>query len=132
MRRFGDASTGFASGWMRVRGTRRRRGVDRGFVLSDHADWPDLLRTIEETGAARVLTTHGFTEPLARYLREERGLDAAHPAGAVRGRGGGLKRFAALYEALDRTTSTNEKVDGARGLLLLDARRRTRPGPSGS
>lgn len=70
MRRFGPASTAFASGWMRVRGTRRRRGFDRGFVLSDHADWPDLLRTIEETGAERVLTTHGYAEPLARYLRE--------------------------------------------------------------
>ena len=79
MRRFGNASTGFASGWMLVRGTRRRRGVDRGFVLSDHADWPGLLRTIAETGASRVLTTHGYTEPLARYLRElpGGGLDAA-------------------------------------------------------
>jgi putative mRNA 3-end processing factor len=76
MRRFGPASTAFASGWMRVRGTRRRRGFDRGFVISDHADWPDLLRTIAETGAERVLTTHGYAEPLARYLRE-RGLQAA-------------------------------------------------------
>jgi putative mRNA 3-end processing factor len=75
MRRFGAASTGFASGWMRVRGTRRRRGFDRGFSISDHADWPDLLRTIEETGAERVLTTHGYAEPLARFLRE-RGLAA--------------------------------------------------------
>lgn len=76
MRRFGPASTGFASGWMRVRGTRRRRGFDRGFEVSDHADWPDLLDTIEETGATRVLTTHGYSDALARYLRE-RGLDAA-------------------------------------------------------
>ncbi|HEX7184083.1 MAG TPA: ligase-associated DNA damage response exonuclease [Thermoanaerobaculia bacterium] len=75
MRRFGGAGTGFASGWMRVRGTRRRRGFDRGFEISDHADWPDLLRTIEETGASRVLTTHGFADSLARYLRE-RGLEA--------------------------------------------------------
>jgi putative mRNA 3-end processing factor len=58
-----------------VRGTRRRRGVDRGFVISDHADWPDLLRTIAETGAERVLTTHGYSDSLARYLRE-RGLQA--------------------------------------------------------
>ncbi|HSG41154.1 MAG TPA: DNA ligase-associated DEXH box helicase, partial [Thermoanaerobaculia bacterium] len=49
---------------------RRRRGFDRGFVLSDHIDWPDLLRTLEDTGAERVLTTHGYAEPLARYLRE--------------------------------------------------------------
>jgi putative mRNA 3-end processing factor len=68
MRRLGDLSDGFASGLMRVRGVRRQRGFDRGFVLSDHADWPDLLRTIEDTGAARVLATHGHAEPLARYL----------------------------------------------------------------
>jgi putative mRNA 3-end processing factor len=70
MRRFGDAATAFASGWMRVRGNRRRRGFDRGFVLSDHVDWPGLLRTIEETGARRVLATHGYSDTLARYLRE--------------------------------------------------------------
>ena len=70
LRRFGDASTGFASGWMRVRGNRRRRGFDRGFVLSDHVDWPALLRTIEQTGARRVLATHGYSDTLARYLRE--------------------------------------------------------------
>ena len=70
LRRFGDASTGFASGWMRVRGHRRRRGFDRGFVLSDHVDWPALLRTIEQTGAQRVLATHGYSDTLARYLRE--------------------------------------------------------------
>ncbi|GHG66158.1 ligase-associated DNA damage response exonuclease [Comamonas sp. JC664] len=76
MRRFGEYETGFASGWMRVRGNRRRRGFDRGFVLSDHADWPDLLRTVEDTRAKRVLVTHGHSEPLARYLREQ-GVDAA-------------------------------------------------------
>lgn len=70
LRRFGDASTGFASGWMRVRGMRRRRGFDRGFVLSDHVDWPGILRTIEETGAKRIFATHGYSDTLARYLRE--------------------------------------------------------------
>ena len=74
MRRFGTHETAFASGWMRVRGTRRRKGYDRGFVLSDHADWPALLRTVEETGARRVLVTHGYAEELASYLRE-RGYD---------------------------------------------------------
>ena len=76
MRRFKNSSTGFCSGWMRVRGNRRRRGYDRGFVLSDHADWPGLLATVEETGARRVLTTHGQSAALVRLLRE-RGLDAA-------------------------------------------------------
>jgi putative mRNA 3-end processing factor len=69
MRRLGELSDAFASGLMRVRGVRRQRAFDRGFVLSDHADWPALLETIEETRAARVLATHGHAEPLARFLR---------------------------------------------------------------
>jgi putative mRNA 3-end processing factor len=68
MRRLGDVSDGFASGLMRVRGVRRQRAFDRGFVLSDHADWPALLDTIRETGATRVLATHGHAEPLARHV----------------------------------------------------------------
>lgn len=75
MHRFGDVSTAFASGWMHVRGARRRRNADRGFVVSDHADWPALVATIRATGAERVLATHGFTDVLARYLNEL-GLDA--------------------------------------------------------
>jgi putative mRNA 3-end processing factor len=70
MRRFGDAAIALVSGFMRVRGERRRRSVDRGFVLSDHADWPALLDTIRETGASRVLVTHGYAVPLAQRLRE--------------------------------------------------------------
>lgn len=68
VRRLGEVSDGLASGLMRVRGVRRQRGFDRGFVLSDHADWPALLDTVQETGAARVLATHGHAEPLARHL----------------------------------------------------------------
>jgi putative mRNA 3-end processing factor len=75
MRRFGTHETALASGWMRVRGNRRRRSFDRGFELSDHADWPALLDTIRTSGAQRVLTTHGYAEPLARYL-VERGISA--------------------------------------------------------
>ena len=74
-RRFGDAATGMASGWMRVRGARRRRGVDRGFTLSDHVDWPGLLQAIASTGASRVWVTHGFTAPVVRWLQEQ-GLEA--------------------------------------------------------
>jgi putative mRNA 3-end processing factor len=70
MRRLGTVSDAFASGLMRVRGVRRQRAYDRGFVLSDHADWPALLRTAEETGASRVLATHGHAEALARVLGE--------------------------------------------------------------
>ncbi|MGN8158221.1 ligase-associated DNA damage response exonuclease [Salinisphaera sp. RV14] len=75
MRRFGEHRSGFASGWMRIRGNRRRRGYDRGFVLSDHADWPSLIDTIEATGARRVLATHGRTDVLVSYLRQ-RGITA--------------------------------------------------------
>ncbi len=74
-RRFRPLVSGFASGWMRIRGARRRRAVDRGFVLSDHADWPGLLAAVAATGATRVLVTHGNAGPLTRYLQEQ-GLDA--------------------------------------------------------
>ncbi|HZF98978.1 MAG TPA: ligase-associated DNA damage response exonuclease [Pseudoxanthomonas sp.] len=71
MRRFRRAQLGFASGWMRIRGNRRRRNYDRGFVISDHADWPDLFRTVRETGARRVIATHGNTDAIIRALREQ-------------------------------------------------------------
>ena len=74
-RRFGDASDAFASGWMQLRGARRRRSVDRGFVLSDHADWPGLQRAISATGAPRVIVTHGYEAVMVRWLREQ-GLEA--------------------------------------------------------
>jgi putative mRNA 3-end processing factor len=70
LRRFGEISTGFASGWMKIRGARRRQALDRGFVLSDHADWDGLLASIRATGAERILATHGHTDPLVRWLRE--------------------------------------------------------------
>ena len=70
LRRFGSQSTGFASGWMMVRGARRQRAVDRGFVLSDHADWPELLEAIGATRAETVYVTHGFIPELVRWLNE--------------------------------------------------------------
>jgi putative mRNA 3-end processing factor len=94
-RRFGTQSSGFASGWMRVRGARRRRAVDRGFVLSDHVDWPALLEVISQTGASRVYATHGYTHVLARWLQEQ-GLEAhplETPLQSRTGRGGGKKRI---------------------------------------
>jgi putative mRNA 3-end processing factor len=74
-RRFGPSAAAFASGWMLVRGARRRRGVARGFVLSDHVDWPQLLGAIDATGAQRVWVTHGFSDVVVRWLTE-RGLEA--------------------------------------------------------
>lgn len=70
-RRFGNVSTAFASGWMMIRGARRRKAADRGFVLSDHVDWPSLMTAIKETGAERILTTHGYADEVSRYLRDQ-------------------------------------------------------------
>jgi putative mRNA 3-end processing factor len=75
-RRFGAQSDGFASGWMRLRGVRRRRAADRGFVMSDHADWAGLNSAIAATGAERVFVTHGYTSQFRRWLESE-GYDAA-------------------------------------------------------
>lgn len=75
MRRFGPLSTGFVSGWMRIRGARRRRSLDRGFVLSDHADWPGLMTAIRASGASRVWVTHGYRAPMVEWLKQQ-GLEA--------------------------------------------------------
>lgn len=75
MRRFTGATTAFASGWMALRGVRRRRGADRGFIVSDHADWDGLNAAVIATGAERVFVTHGYTSQFARHLTSL-GLDA--------------------------------------------------------
>lgn len=75
-KRLGAYEQAMASGWMQLRGNRRRRNVQRGFVISDHADWRSLINTIKETGAHRVLATHGNTDVLVPYLRQELGLQA--------------------------------------------------------
>jgi putative mRNA 3-end processing factor len=74
-RRFGPVAEAFASGWMRLRGVRRRRGLGKGFILSDHADWEGLNTAIAATGAERVFVTHGYTQPFRRWLAEQ-GYDA--------------------------------------------------------
>lgn len=71
VRRFGKASTAFASGWMSMRGHRRRRAADRGFVMSDHADWEGLNKAIKATGAERIFVTHGYTSQFARWLTSQ-------------------------------------------------------------
>jgi putative mRNA 3-end processing factor len=73
--RFKNASVAFASGWMQLRGRRRMGGYDRGFVLSDHADWPGLQSAIRGTGASRVIVTHGYEAVMTRWLTEQ-GLEA--------------------------------------------------------
>jgi len=79
LNRFGDGADNyadaFASGWMALRGAKKQQGVERGFVVSDHADWPSLIRAVDATDASRVLVTHGSVPVMVRYLRE-RGLEA--------------------------------------------------------
>ncbi|NQV10966.1 MAG: ligase-associated DNA damage response exonuclease [Cyanobacteria bacterium] len=82
MKRFKAPQTAFVSGWMAVRGARRRRGYERGFTLSDHADWDGLLRSVHDSGARQVYVTHGNSDGLARYLREQEGIAAEPLQGA--------------------------------------------------
>lgn len=76
IRRFQPAELGLASGWMSLRGARRRRNADRGFILSDHADWAQLNTAIAATGCEKVIVTHGYTDTFSRWLREQ-GYDAS-------------------------------------------------------
>lgn len=76
MNKFAPYRTGICSGWMNVRGARRRRSADRGFVLSDHSDWEGLIQAITATGAEKVYLTHGSTAVFGKFLQEEKGIDA--------------------------------------------------------
>lgn len=76
MKKFPNHVTGVCSGWMQVRGHARRRNVDVGFAMSDHADWPGLLEAVKATGAEKVFVTHGFQATFSRYLNEL-GIEAA-------------------------------------------------------
>lgn len=75
MRRFQPYATGVCSGWMMIRGAKRRRAADRGFVLSDHADWNGLNEAVAATGAENIYVTHGYTAVYSRWLNEQ-GLNA--------------------------------------------------------
>jgi putative mRNA 3-end processing factor len=75
LKRFEPYSTGVASGWMAARGGRSWQSADKGFTLSDHADWPGLNETIKATGAERVIVTHGYTATFCKWLCEN-GYDA--------------------------------------------------------
>lgn len=91
MRRFPNPSRAFASGWMRIRGNRRRRSLDRGFVMSDHADWEGLREVMDASGAERIALTHGYAREMTRWLREKgvraQVLEAAAPVNSERGSG---------------------------------------------
>lgn len=75
-KRFIKPVIAMASGWMSIRGQRRRGNMDKGFVISDHADWKGLNKAVDESGAEHVYVTHGFQDVYARWLAESRGIDA--------------------------------------------------------
>lgn len=75
LRKFEPYSLGYASGWMNVRGAKRRQGIDIGFALSDHADWNELNTAVKETGAEKIFVTHGYTAVFVKWLCEQ-GYDA--------------------------------------------------------
>lgn len=87
IRRFNNAATGMASGWMRVRGIRRRRAMDRGFVVSDHVDWFGMLDAIRATDASEVWVTHGYVSQVVDYLCRH-GYNAKELLTHFRGEGG--------------------------------------------
>lgn len=111
MRRFYPYDFGYCSGWMALRGAKRRRAADRGFVLSDHADWDGLVQAIEATGCEKVYLTHGYTASFSRYLTEI-GYDA-HEAHTLYGGD----------EAVEEDASTVELVN-AEGEVILPAEQR--------
>ena len=116
-RKFAPLSAAVASGWMTIRGTRRRKALDRGFVLSDHVDWPGLTGSIAATGAGRVLVTHGYTAVVVRHLREQ-GLEAEVLATRYEGEGEAQDRAegeALDAEALELEAVADAEADGEAG-----------------
>ena len=75
LKNFKDMQTGFASGWMSIRALRKRSGYDKGFPISDHADWKAILRTIKESKAKNVFFHHGDSEALTKYLKEKNSIN---------------------------------------------------------
>lgn len=75
MRKFNPYELATLSGWMQIRGIKRRRNSGHGFVLSDHADWEGLNQAVASTGAERVFVTHGYTDVFSRWL-EQQGLES--------------------------------------------------------
>jgi putative mRNA 3-end processing factor len=110
--------TASASGWMTFRGARRRRAIDKGFVLSDHCDWDGLLQSIAATGCENVITTHGYQDIFARYLREEKGLNASSERTQYEGENADLETYKDNETDTDTAlkdneiTKNNQKIKG--------------------
>ncbi|MBX9687010.1 MAG: ligase-associated DNA damage response exonuclease [Candidatus Obscuribacterales bacterium] len=99
----GDFSPAFASGWMRIRANRKRQAMERGFIVSDHADWDELNQVIQESGAQEIIVHHGYVGPLVRDLRR-RGFNASSFAS----RGRDLSTLSGKSPKLDRERSNSD------------------------
>ena len=112
--RFGETSLAMVSGWMLLRGVRRRRGIPKGFILSDHVDYPDLMQAVQSSGAQRVLVTHGFTDIVARLLTEQ-GLKAEVLAtrfvGETNPDDSGTDKDASYLQAITREPTDTDNKD---------------------
>lgn len=120
MRRFQPYSFGYCSGWMALRGAKRRRAADRGFVMSDHADWNGLISAIDATGCEKVYLTHGYTATFSRYLREigfdahevhtlygdDEAIDTISPESPVENKNGDVNPAVSLTEKLNEEGGT--------------------------
>jgi putative mRNA 3-end processing factor len=104
MKRFYPYSVGVCSGWMQVRGNVRRRNVDAGFALSDHADWNGLLHAVKATEAEKVFITHGFQAAFSRYLQEN-----DIQAGEVKTEFGGEEEEALLNTEIENINAINNE-----------------------
>ncbi len=110
LKKFGPASLAFASGWMAVRGARRRNALDRGFILSDHADWPGLMEAIEATGAQRVGVTHGHIDPLVRFLNEQGRVEAFNVPTRYTGETLAAEAEEGAEQAVDQSFESDEQA----------------------
>lgn len=113
MNRMKPYRSAMASGWMQLRGWRRRSNIDRGFVLSDHADWDALLLAVKESGAERVIATHGYTDLFSQYLRSV-GMDAAAETtefGEEEGKTQDAREEDSSHKAQDTITKVNRDAD---------------------
>lgn len=124
LRRFEPYSLGIASGWMGLRGARRRRGADRGFILSDHADWQGLNHAVRETGASRIFVTHGYAGIFARWLASA-GWDAHEVRTQYEGELGEISESALSNDP----AIVESQADPTPGITVpVDAERRETPG----
>lgn len=118
IKRFYPYSIGICSGWMQVRGNRRRKNADAGFVLSDHCDWNGLLQTVEHTGAEQVFVTHGFQSAFSRYLSEA-GIAAAEVK----------TEYGDVDEELGTPTDANQAEQPASDKEEMATKQEASPGP---